>query len=74
MFGMERDQQADSEVLRTITTFRILKLRADGSRVGQCVYFGYDSEIGRLFETELPEEDEASNPFQGKAEGANTDF
>jgi twinkle protein len=73
MFGMERDQQAESEVLRTITTFRILKHRPDGSKVGKCVYFGYDSEIGRLFETELPEEVN-DNPFQGKAEGSNTDF
>lgn len=77
MFGLERDQQAENEVLRTITTFRILKHRPDGSKVGQCVYFGYDSEIGRLFETELPEDDEKdqfNGGFDSPEKGTNTDF
>nr|WP_246739082.1 DnaB-like helicase C-terminal domain-containing protein [Bradyrhizobium aeschynomenes] len=73
MFGLERDQQAESELLRTITTFRILKHRPDGSKVGRCVHFGYDAEMGRLFETVMPDENELQgNPFQ--PEGTNTDF
>lgn len=56
MFGLERDQQAEDERLRSITTFRVLKDRKTGRSTGKLVYFGYDSTEGRLFETDPPEE------------------
>lgn len=63
MFGMERDQQAEDETLRTITTFRVLKDRFTGSSTGQCVYLQYEKENGRLNEVE-------GNPFADADEGA----
>jgi twinkle protein len=54
MFGLERDQQAEDEAWRSITTFRVLKDRNTGRSSGQCVYFGYDSKTGQLYETEPP--------------------
>ena len=52
MFGMERNQQAEDMEERHTTTFRVLKDRLTGQSVGQCVYFEYDQETARLFETE----------------------
>lgn len=72
MFGLERDQQNENEALRGITTFRVLKDRYTGNATGECVHYGYDTEIGRLFATEMPDEDE-EHPFS-KPEGSNTDF
>ena len=51
MFGMERDQQAEDLTTRQTTTFRILKDRFTGQATGQVIYFGYDREKGRLYET-----------------------
>ena len=56
MFGLERDQQAEDPVLRSVTTFRVLKDRYTGQATGQLIYLGYDREVGRLFEMEKPEE------------------
>lgn len=48
MFGLERDQQADDEKLRGVTTFRVLKDRYTGQAVGQVIYLAYDSKTGLL--------------------------
>lgn len=61
MFGLERDQQHENEVIRSTTTFRVLKDRYTGQATGEVLYLGYDVETGRLFKTEKPEE---SGPFQ----------
>lgn len=42
MFGMERNQQAEEEHLRHVTTFRVLKDRYTGLATGECIYLGYD--------------------------------
>jgi len=57
MFGLERDQQAEDERWRSITTFRVLKDRYTGRGTGKTVYLGYETETGRLFETVSPDED-----------------
>lgn len=55
MFGLERDQQSEDETTASTTTFRILKDRYTGDATGKLIYFGYDRDTGRLFETEPPE-------------------
>lgn len=57
MFGMERAQQDENEVRRTITSFRILKDRFTGSSVGQVIYLGYDQKTGMLYECANPDLD-----------------
>lgn len=59
MFGLERDQQAEDEQARSVTTFRVLKDRYTGQATGKIIHLGYDHEEGRLFETEFTE----GNPF-----------
>jgi twinkle protein len=54
MFGLERDQQADSEIERKTTTFRVLKDRLTGQATGKVFHLNYDEETGRLFEYEKP--------------------
>jgi twinkle protein len=54
MFGMERNQQADDEVERTTTTFRVLKDRYTGRATGATFLLGYDRDTGMLFETPKP--------------------
>lgn len=54
MFGLERNQQAESEAFRTTTTLRILKDRNTGRGTGKLVYLGYESETGMLYETTDP--------------------
>lgn len=54
MFGLERNQQAESEEERQTTTFRVLKDRNTGQATGKCVYLGYDPDTGMLFEKEKP--------------------
>lgn len=56
MFGMERDQQAEDLKVRMTTLLRFLKDRYTGQATGQVLYLGYDTETGRLFITEAPEE------------------
>lgn len=65
MFGMERDQQAEDEAERTITTFRILKARYAGHVTGKVIHLGYDQVTGRMFETtpEFSDESAADEPF-----------
>lgn len=50
MFGLERNQQAENEVERTLTTFRVLKDRYTGRSTGRTITFGFDQSTGRLFE------------------------
>ncbi|WP_285401036.1 toprim domain-containing protein [Luteibacter sp. ME-Dv--P-043b] len=54
MFGLERDQQAEDETLRQITTFRVLKDRFTGQATGITILMGYETDTGRLFEREPP--------------------
>lgn len=56
MFGLERNQQAEDQVERATTAFRILKDRYTGQSVGQTFALGYDAETGLLSEAE-------ANPF-----------
>lgn len=60
MFGLERDQQAENEKVRSTTTFRILKDRFTGQATGKCLFYGYDGTCGRLVPCDEPSED---NPF-----------
>ncbi|SMG43498.1 twinkle protein [Paraburkholderia susongensis] len=48
MFGLERDQQADDESIRQVTTLRVLKDRYTGQATGKTIYLGYDAETGLL--------------------------
>lgn len=48
MFGLERDQQAEDEQERHLTTFRILKDRYTGQATGHTFHLGYDAETGRI--------------------------
>lgn len=57
MIGLERDQQHENTVMRSITTVRFLKDRYTGRATGQVVHLGYDHDTGLLFETALPSED-----------------
>lgn len=68
MFGLERDQQHENPVVRSTTTFRILKDRYTGQATGHLLYLGYDPETGRLFPTTKPEaedgfKDESNSEF-----------
>jgi twinkle protein len=56
MFGLERNQQADTEAERTLTTFRVLKDRYTGKSVGDTFYFTYSFETGRLSEAKATAE------------------
>lgn len=50
MFGLERDQQAEDESERGITTFRVLKDRYTGQATGQTITLNYDGKTGLLHE------------------------
>lgn len=54
IFGLERDQQADSEAERMTTTFRVLKDRYTGRSTGEKFYFTYDEDTGLLSECGPP--------------------
>ena len=51
MFGLERNQQAEDEVTRRTTTFRILKDRNTGRATGKTFFLLYDPATGYLDET-----------------------
>jgi twinkle protein len=77
IIGLERDQQAEDEVVRTTTTVRILKDRYTGRATGRVFHIGYDFATGMLFETTDPEERKPeTHGFQHKeeAEGVPSDF
>lgn len=48
MFGLERDQQAEDEFERHLTTFRVLKDRYTGQATGHTFNLGYDAKTGRI--------------------------
>lgn len=58
LFGLERDQQAESLALRHTTTFRVLKDRYTGQSTGKVFYLGYDPDTGMLHETAEPSDDD----------------
>lgn len=58
MVGLERDQQAEDERVRSTTTFRILKDRRTGQATGKCLFFRYDHTTGRLLPSAPPGEDD----------------
>lgn len=62
MFGLERDQQSDDPVQRSITTFRVLKDRYTGQATGEVIYLGYERDTGRLFETTLEDFKDETSP------------
>ena len=59
LFGLERDQQNEDEVVRQTTVLRILKDRYTGQSTGHVIYLGYDCVTGRLFETSKPDAETA---------------
>lgn len=54
MFGLERNQQDPDPIIRSTTTFRVLKDRYTGQATGSLLYFGYEPTEGKLFVTEKP--------------------
>ena len=63
MFGMERDQQAENEADRSITTFRVLKDRHTGNSTGLTIEMGYDRITGLLYEVQAKEEQALAGAF-----------
>lgn len=51
MFGLERDKQAEDEVERSTTTFRVLKDRFTGQASGKTFGLHYNAQNGRLLES-----------------------
>ena len=51
LFGLERNQQAEEEEERQVTTFRVLKDRYTGQSTGMTFRLAYDKDSGRLSET-----------------------
>lgn len=56
IFGLERNQQAGDPIVRTTTTFRVLKDRYTGRATGEVFYLRYDQETGMLRESAPPDE------------------
>lgn len=52
LFGLERDQQAEDEEARGLTTFRVLKDRKTGRATGKTFHFRYDFETTLLAEVD----------------------
>jgi twinkle protein len=50
VIGLERNQQADDPIERTITTMRMLKDRLTGRATGETLQLQYDRESGMLQE------------------------
>jgi twinkle protein len=63
MFALERNQQANSESERQVSTFRVLKDRYTGRSTGEVFYLGYDQETGLLYET-TPADSAATHGFE----------
>jgi len=69
VIGIERNQQHEDELLRHVSTIRILKDRYTGRSVGTCVYLDYNATTGRLVETKddpfsaNSKEDDGDIPF-----------
>lgn len=67
MYGLERNQQAETEEERTTTILRTLKDRPVGSANGKTYAMGYGEQDGRLFGKEFTD-DYGDEPF-GSLEG-----
>jgi twinkle protein len=67
MFGMERNQQAECQVEKTTTSFRVLKDRYTGQATGEVIKLGYNAETGCLYELP-PEEKQQEANFNNKSE------
>lgn len=72
MYGLERDQQNKKEMLRHVTTVRVLKDRYTGRAAGYTMNLKYDRKTGRLehweeppdgFDTDEEAETEFENAF-----------
>ena len=63
VIALERNQQADDDVIACTTTIRILKNRYTGE-TGVCSYLHYDKKSGRMSQIDNPFEDEF-NEAQG---------
>ena len=63
VIALERNQQADDDVISCTTTIRILKNRYTGE-TGVCSYLHYDKKSGRMSQIDNPFEDEF-NEAQG---------
>ena len=55
LFGMERNQQAESDDERQTTTFRVLKDRYTGQATGHTITLRYDSTQGKLYTADSTE-------------------
>jgi len=64
VIALERNQQADDDVIACTTTIRILKNRYTGE-TGVCSYLHYDKKSGRMSQIDNPFEDEFNNEAQG---------
>jgi len=73
MFGLERNQQADTEAERRTTTFRVLKDRYTGRATGAKFFFSYEFKTGRLYECGAPG-DQGAEHFFAEEEEAPADF
>lgn len=58
MFGLERNQQADDPIARSITTLRVLKDRFTGQATGETITLKYNRSTGLLYES-----NDTSPPF-----------
>jgi twinkle protein len=72
VIGLERDQQADSETERNVTTLRVLKMRFTGE-TGIACHLYYDRERGRLSEVDLEALAAAAEQAKREAEFASKD-
>jgi len=61
VIGLERNQQDDSEAVRTTTIVRMLKDRYTGRSTGQTFHIGYDQYTGLLYETSPPDPNKAKD-------------
>ena len=66
VIALERNQQADDDVIACTTTIRILKNRYTGETGVSC-YLHYDKKSGRMSQIDNPFEDEFNNQAQGVA-------
>ena len=64
VIALERNQQADDDVIACTTTIRILKNRYTGE-TGVCSYLHYDKKSGRMSQIDNPFEDNFENEAQG---------
>jgi len=69
-FGLERDTQAEDEIERNTTTFRVLKDRYTGQSNGKTIHYLYTHETGRLNPVSEPDVDAC--PFVDETEASSS--